>query len=93
MAKNPDDARNWTMGDMIRNQEELDDVHIRAYDKSKDEIVDQVWISESEGGQREAQRIADRVDGEAKRRKQNISAQVVKGRKGYTIITYRPKKK
>lgn len=93
MARKDDDAKNWTPGDMIRDQAELDDVHVRAYNPRKDNILDQVWISEAEGGKTEAQRVADRVDAEAKRRGRNISAQVVPDRRGYKVITYTPKKK
>lgn len=91
---NPDDARNWTPGDAIRQQQELEDVHIRAYNADKDEIIDQQHISEADGGKAEAERIRDAVDSRAKHRGVNVSAQVVKQRGGgYKVFTYRPKKK
>jgi hypothetical protein len=91
---NPDDARNWTPGDAIRNQQELDDVHVRAYNPDKYEIIDQQHISEADGGKAEAERIRDAVDNRAKQRGVNISAQVIKQRGGgYKVFTYRPKKK
>lgn len=93
MARKDDDAKNFSIGDQLRNQAELDDVHVRAYNPRKDNILDEVWISESEGGKTEAQRVADRVDAEAKRRGKNISAQVVPSRRGYKVITYTPKKR
>ena len=90
---NPDDARNWTPADAIRNQQELDDVHLRAYNPDKDEIIDQQHISDSDGGKAEAERIRDTVDARAKQRGVNVSAQVVKQRGGgYKVFTYRPKK-
>ncbi len=89
---NPDDARNWSYGDMIRDQEELDDVHLRAYNPAKDEIIGETFITESEGKER-AERARDRADNEARRRGKNISAEVKKVRGGYKIIVYTPKNK
>jgi hypothetical protein len=90
---NPDDARNWSIGDMNRNQEELDDVHIRAYDPSKDEILDTVFISDAEGGEDRARRAVNATDAQARRRGKNISAQTKRVRGGWQVITYKPKGK
>ncbi len=92
-GNNPDDARNWKPGDAIRNQQEIDDVHVRAYNPDKDEVIDEQHISESDGGKAEAERIRDAVDNRARQRGVNISAQIVKQRGGgYKVFTYRPKK-
>lgn len=83
-------AEDWSYGDALRQEQELDNVHIRAYNKDKDDVVDEQFIGNDKA---EADRIRDVVDSRAAQRGVNISAQTVKVRGGYKVITYTPKKK
>jgi hypothetical protein len=85
------DVNTYGVGDMKRDMAEIDDVHKRAYDPAKDNVIDTVFVSDSEG-EDVARRAADAFDAQARRRGMNKSAQYKKVRGGYQVITYEPKR-
>jgi hypothetical protein len=87
----PDDARNYTMGDMQRDMEELDDVSRRAYDPQRDEIIDEQYVGKDKA---EANRVKDLIATQAhKQAGKHMSASVVKSGHGYKVVLFQPKRR